>query len=141
MFQSVESYYYSANTGRHSLRLAEFMSRVTDTFVKRVRKERYKKPRWGYQPPKEHTLSDQDITEFVTSLKPVVLHAMFSKWGMLEAGSTLQSLATLRPELVVPSLVERLYAALDTVTQPLKLTASLFACVSVARSMVTYNRL
>ena len=87
------------------------MAKLSDTFIKRVHREKYKKPRWGFVPAKENMLSDADITEFVTSLKPIVFHAMWSRWGFLDAGASLSDLATLRPELILPTLVERLYAA------------------------------
>ena len=132
----MESYYHPANIGKHSLKLTEFMAKLTDTFVKRVHKERYKKPSWGYIPSKECTLSDTDITEFVSSLQPIVFHAMWSRWGFLDAGAALADLATLRPELILPTLVERLYGALETVTEPHKLTASLYSVLSVARCLV-----
>ena len=130
--QSVESYCHPANIGKHSLKLTEFMARLSDTFVKRVHKERYKKPIWGLVPSKENTLSDSDITEFVKSLQQIVFHAMWSRWGVMDAGATLADLSTLRPELILPTLVDRLYAALETVTEPHKLTASLYSVLSVA---------
>jgi proteasome activator subunit 4 len=49
-------------------------------------------------------------------------------------------LATLRPEIVIPPLVERLYMALETLTEPHKFTASLHAVVSVSRYVVSYNK-
>ena len=137
---SVESYYHPANIGKHSLKLTEFMSKLTDIFVKRIHRERYKKPVWGFVPSKEQSLSDIDITDFVKSLKPIVLHAMWSKWGFLDAGASLADLATLRPELILPTLIERLYDSLETVTEPHKLTASLYSVLSVARSMVQQSK-
>ena len=138
--QSVESYYHPANIGKHSLKLTEFMARLSDTFVKRVHKERYKKPIWGLVPSKENTLSDSDITEFVKSLQQIVFHAMWSRWGVMDAGATLADLSTLRPELILPTLVDRLYAALETVTEPHKLTASLYSVLSVARCLVQKSK-
>ena len=116
------------------------MAKLSDTFIKRVHREKYKKPRWGFVPAKENMLSDADITEFVTSLKPIVFHAMWSRWGFLDAGASLSDLATLRPEVILPTLVERLYAALETVTEPHKLTASLFSVLSVARCLVQKSK-
>lgn len=136
LLQSLESYYHPANVGKYSIKLTEFMSKLSDTFIKRVRRERYKKPTWGLVPLHEHTLSDKDITDFVESMKPIVFHAMWSRWGFLDAGATLACLATLRPELILPTLTERLYGALETVTEPHKLTASLYSVLSVARNLV-----
>jgi proteasome activator subunit 4 len=58
---------------------------------------------------------------------------MYCKIGFSEVGTILQNLATLRPEIVIPPLVERLYLALETLTEPHKLTAALHAVVSVSR--------
>eukprot|EP00092_Neocalanus_flemingeri_P031411 GFUD01034116.1.p1 GENE.GFUD01034116.1~~GFUD01034116.1.p1 ORF type:complete len:1998 (+),score=527.07 GFUD01034116.1:71-6064(+) len=141
LFQSLESYYHPANIGKYSIKLTEFMSKLSDIFIKRVHRERHKKHSWGFVPPSEHILSDSDITQFVNSVKPIVYHAMWSRWGFLDAGATLACLATLRPELILPTLVERLYAALETVTEPHKLTASLYSVLSVARCLVYKSKL
>jgi hypothetical protein len=63
------------------------------------------------------TKNQQDITDFVTSIKPVALHAMWSKIGFLDAGMTLQILATLRPELILPALGKRASAAIHSLGQ------------------------
>jgi len=141
LFQSLESYYHPANIGKYSIKLTEFMAKMSDAFIKRVHRERYKKPTWGLVPLQEHTLSDSDITDFVNTIKPIVYHAMWSRWGFLDAGATLACLATLRPELILPTLVERLYAGLETVTEPHKLTASMYSVLSVARCLVQKSKL
>jgi hypothetical protein len=82
------------------------MNRLSECFISRVQKERHKRPVWGYVTPKSQCLTNQDITDFVESVKPVALHAMWSKLSFLDAGVTLQVLATLRPELVLPALGE-----------------------------------
>lgn len=51
-------------------------------------------------------LSDDEITEFVEILKPIVLQAIFSKCGMIETTGCLQHLAKLRPEMIIPPLLE-----------------------------------
>jgi proteasome activator subunit 4 len=58
---------------------------------------------------------------------------MYCKIGVAEMGVILQNLATLRPEIVIPPLVERLYLAFETLTEPHKLTATMHAVVSVSR--------
>ncbi len=61
---------------------------------------------------------------------------MFSRYGAYEASIAFHQLAQLRPERVIPPLLERLYSALDTVTEPHRLTAALQCLVSVARQLV-----
>ena len=116
------------------------MNKLTNLLVQRVSRERYKKPKWGYVPPKEYCLTDQDITTFVETLKPAALQSMWSKFGFLHAGVTLQKLATLRPELILPTLTERFSAAIEVITEPHKLTASLHSMIGISRSLVTYTK-
>lgn len=68
---------------------------------------------------------------------PVALLAMFSRAGAYEASIAFHQLAQLKPELVIPPLLERLYSALDTVTEPHRLTAALQCLVSVIRPLVS----
>ena len=134
------SYILCFSLFRHCLKLTEFLNKVSNLFVKRVDRERYRKPVWGYIPAKEHCLSDEDITDFVETIKPAALQSMWSKYGFLDAGFTLQNLAVLRPELILPTLVERLSSSLDVVTEPHKLTASLYSMIVVARPLVTFSK-
>lgn len=62
---------------------------------------------------------------------------MFSRAGAYEASIAFHQLAQLRPELVIPPILERLYSALDTVTEPHRLTAALQCLVSVIRPLVS----
>jgi hypothetical protein len=91
------------------------MNRLSECFIRRVFRERHKPPKWGYVTPKSQCLSNQDITDFVESVKPVALHAMWSKLGFLDAGVTLQVLATLRPELILPALGEDTFSVVIVV--------------------------
>jgi proteasome activator subunit 4 len=82
-------------------------------------RERYAKEQWGCSISPEHKLTDSEVTEFVTIVKPVALLSMFSKSGF-GVGPVLQSLATLRPELILPELIDRMYNALDSLTEPVR---------------------
>lgn len=57
--------------------------------------------------PKEFRLTNDDITEFVKSILPAALLSMFSKRGCLDSFMALQNLGAVRPELVIPPLLER----------------------------------
>ena len=100
-------------------------------------RERYAKEKWGYIVPQEKKLTNEEVTAFVTSLQPILSHVVYNKAGFSEIASVLQNLATVRPELVIPPLIERLYVDLETLTEPHKLTASMHAVASVARSLVS----
>ena len=84
----------------------------------------------------EHKLTDADINAFVATLKPAAMLAMYHKNGLSQLGSVLKHLACLRPEEIVPDLLARMEESLETLTEPHKLTASMQAVVSAARTIV-----
>lgn len=81
-------------------------------------------------------MTDQDITDFVNSVKAVSFLCMYSKAGYSDTATIIQNLATLRPELILPKIIDRMYESLETLTEPHKLTASIHAMFSVSRTMV-----
>ena len=66
---------------------------------------------------------------------------MYSQRLYIQAAGTFRELAALRPEMVLPTVIERFYASLDTVTEPHKLTSTLMATTSVARMIVDPGQL
>nr|DBA27145.1 TPA: hypothetical protein GDO54_011320 [Pyxicephalus adspersus] len=140
LFNSIASFYHPSNNGRWLSKLMKLLQRLPCSVVRRLHRERYKKPSWLTPVPDSHKLSDQDVTDFVESIMQPVLLAMFSKTGSLEAAQALQNLALMRPELVIPPVLERTYPALETLTEPHQLTATLSCVIGVARSLVAGGR-
>jgi len=103
-------------------------------------REKYAKPTWENQIPINYKLTDTDIDVFVKNMLPVAMTAMFSKFGVNDACYALQHLATMRPNLVIPDMLERMYSTFDSLTEPHKLTASMICMVAVARPMVQGSR-
>ncbi|XP_035386226.1 proteasome activator complex subunit 4A isoform X4 [Electrophorus electricus] len=136
LFNSITSFYHPSNHGRWLMKLMKLLQRLPACVVRRLHRERYRKATWLEPVPESHRLSEQDITEFVASMKQPVILAMFSKTGSLDAAQALQNLALLRPELVIPPVLERTYPALETLTEPHQLTATLSCMIAVARSLV-----
>ncbi|KAG9484281.1 hypothetical protein GDO78_009934 [Eleutherodactylus coqui] len=140
LFNSIASFYHPSNNGRWLTKLMKLLQRLPCCVVRRLHRERYKKPSWLTPVPDSHKLSDQDVTDFVQSIMQPVLLAMFSKTGSLEAAQALQNLALMRPELVIPPVLERTYPAMETLTEPHQLTATLSCVIGVARSLVAGGR-
>lgn len=136
LFKTVESFYHPSNNGKWVTKLQRILYKLPAEVVRRLHRERYRPPSWEPTVPPSHRLTDADVTAFVECVRPVVLLAMFGKGGSLGAAGALQSLALLRPELVVPPVLERLYQSLETVTEPHRLTAALQCVVAVSRSLV-----
>lgn len=89
------------------VKLMKLLQRLPASVVRRLHRERYKKPCWITPIPYSHRLTDDNITEFVESMKQPVLMAMFSKTGSMDAAQALQNLALMRPELVIPPVLEK----------------------------------
>uniref|UniRef100_A0A7N6A512 Proteasome activator Blm10 middle HEAT repeats region domain-containing protein n=1 Tax=Anabas testudineus TaxID=64144 RepID=A0A7N6A512_ANATE len=137
LFNSITSFFHPSNHGRWLMKLMKLLQRLPASVVRRLHRERYRKPTWLTPIPDSHKLTEEDITDFVESMMQPVLLAMFSKTGSLDAAQALQNLALMRPELVIPPVLEKTYPALETLTEPHQLTATLSCMIGVARSLVS----
>lgn len=140
LFNSIASFYHPSNNGRWLVKLMKILQRLPACVVRRLYRERYKKPCWITPIPSSHRLTDDNITEFVESMKQPILMAMFSKTGSMDAAQALQNLALMRPELVIPPVLEKTYSAMETLTEPHQLTATLSCMIGMARSLVIGGR-
>uniref|UniRef100_A0A674B5T3 Proteasome activator subunit 4 n=1 Tax=Salmo trutta TaxID=8032 RepID=A0A674B5T3_SALTR len=137
LFNSITSFFHPSNHGRWLMKLMKLLQRLPASVVRRLHRERYRKPTWLTLVPDSHKLTEADITAFVESMMQPVLLAMFSKTGSLDAAQALQNLALMRPELVIPPVLEKTYPAMETLTEPHQLTATLSCMIGVARSLVS----
>ena len=74
------------------------------------------------------------------SLKPIAFQAVYSVISPKEVGRVFKLLADLRPELIIPGVVERVYTTLESLTEPHKMTAALQCLVSVSRALVSGHK-
>ena len=75
-----------------------------------VCRERHPEEHWDQRKnpiPESHRLTDDEITRFVLSMKPIVFLAMFSKVGSQDSAIAMDQLAQLKPELIIPPLLEQ----------------------------------
>lgn len=83
------------------------MNALTDKFVARLNRERFAKQCWMVDIPEETRITDAEIEHYVNIIKEVALLSVYSKQGSIQAALTLQNLALLRPDLVIPQLLQR----------------------------------
>lgn len=131
--QTLESYYHPANAGMWTMKIREFLKKVSYYFVQRVYVERHKKNTWQYSMVDNYKLTEEQIDRFVNIMKPSIDLAIFSRLGYQNVSSAVQYLATLRPNIICPIVLEKLYASMDTLTEPHKLTSSIVCLNAVAR--------
>ena len=70
--------------------------------------ERFFKLNWKPQVPASSRLTEDDIDKFVDCMLPSLQQAMFAKAHFVTAAVAMQNLALLRPERVLPDLLEKL---------------------------------
>uniref|UniRef100_A0A3B5LHN2 Proteasome activator Blm10 mid region domain-containing protein n=1 Tax=Xiphophorus couchianus TaxID=32473 RepID=A0A3B5LHN2_9TELE len=137
LFNSIASFFHPSNHGRWQSRLMRLLQRLPASVVRRVHRERYAESSWITLVPECQKLTDADLQEFTRSLTGAALLAMFSKTGSTDAAYALQNLALLTPQLVIPPVLEKTYAAMETLTEPHTLTATLSCMIGMARSLVS----
>ncbi|CAF3971108.1 unnamed protein product [Rotaria sp. Silwood2] len=126
---SIKNFYHPSNTGDFQTELLSFLSMLAQAFVDRVYFERTTDPVWYFNPPESHRLHDEDITNFVNCLKECSFISIFNKYHLDLAAETCHYLSQLRPELIVPSLVELLFSSIDNMTEPHRFT-SIITCLA-----------
>ncbi|XP_033963005.1 LOW QUALITY PROTEIN: proteasome activator complex subunit 4B [Pseudochaenichthys georgianus] len=137
LLNSIASFYHPSNHGSWQARLMRLLQRLPASVVRRVHRERHAAPSWIMLVPDCQKLTDEDLQEFTRSLTGAALLAMFSKTGSADAAFALQNLALLTPELAIPAVLEKMYAAMETLTEPHTLTATLSCMIGMARSLVS----
>ena len=122
-----------------------------DVFVR----SRERKPDrvWYFNPPKAYQITESDITDFVNCVKECAFISVFNKAHFQEAAKACQCLSQLRPELIVPPLVElfvffqlrqlvmiycipRLFSSVDSMTEPHRFTSIITCLAGMTRQIV-----
>lgn len=70
-------------------------------------RERKTKSDWFPSVPDDAKLKDAEIDAFVQCLLPLLKMAMFSKVGTTDAALAYHNLSLIRPEMVLPDLLNR----------------------------------
>lgn len=134
---TIESYLHPANAGKWVSMIGEILIHLPKFFFERLVLERYRKHPYRRPIPDSHKLTEDCITAFVECMKPVSLQAMYSRLNQQDVGKIFQHLADLRPAMIIPTIIDRVYTSLDSLTEPHKMTAALQSLISVSRALVS----
>ncbi|XP_067941424.1 proteasome activator complex subunit 4B-like [Watersipora subatra] len=136
LVRAIEPFMHPSNNGWFQRSLHGALTKLCSIFTTRVYVERYKKQSWDNYIPDDQKLTDDQITQFVDIVKPLIFTGLFSKHGPQDMTAALYNLAFLRPERVLPQHLENLYPALENLTEPHRLKATLAGTLGVARAMM-----
>ncbi|CAF3616295.1 unnamed protein product [Rotaria sordida] len=136
LLMAMKSFYHPSNTGAFQKDLVEFILGLAQNFVDRVHLERTSRPVWSFAPLESYRLTEQDITDFVNCVKDYAFISIFNKDYTEEAAKTCKYLSILRPELIIPSIVEKHFSSIDCMTEPHRFTSIITCLTHIARQIV-----
>ncbi|KAL8725379.1 MAG: hypothetical protein Q9166_007395 [cf. Caloplaca sp. 2 TL-2023] len=134
LIQAVETFFHPSNSGGWTKTLHQLVYYLADFFVMRWNREKSGE----MEMPEERKLNEPLKRRFVLCLKEVVFMGIYSKSGtaMNFALSTLQSLAFLEPQLILPGVLQRVYPSMQGLVEVHRTTSSLRALQVLSRIMV-----
>ncbi|KAK3724785.1 Proteasome activator BLM10 [Vermiconidia calcicola] len=111
LIEGIETFFHPSNSGTWTKPLAQLIYYLADFFVMRWNREQSGE----YEIPADRKLNEEVKRRFVLCLREVVFMGIYAKSGtaMNYSLSTLQSLAYLEPNLILPGALQRIYPAMQ----------------------------
>ncbi|EMD68003.1 hypothetical protein COCSADRAFT_107963 [Bipolaris sorokiniana ND90Pr] len=133
LVQAVETFFHPSNSGSWTRPLAQFVYYLADIFVLRWNREHSGE----MDVPEERRLNDAVKRRFVLCLREVTFMGIFSKSdkAVQYALSTLQSLAYLEPNLILPGALQRIYPAMQGLVEVHRTISSIRALHMLSKVM------
>ncbi|KAG2394162.1 hypothetical protein C9374_003926 [Naegleria lovaniensis] len=152
LIKSVSNFFQPSNEGQWTSKCADFLLILCTKFGKRLDIERGMKgfteetysasKNGGYQwIPEEYRLTEDDCKEFVSIVQPLAMTSLFSKSNQMTtcANHSLKHLAYILPQEVFPSLMERSFYALETLTNTHQTISALETLSLVVFPLLKYS--
>ena len=133
LIQAIETFFHPSNHGSWTKNLFQMVYYLADWFVSRWNKERSGE----MEVPEERRLNDELKRRFVLCLREVVFLGIYSKSGtsMNLALSSLQQLAFLEPDLILPGALQRIYPSMQGQVEVHRTTSSLRSLYHLSGTM------
>jgi proteasome activator subunit 4 len=134
LIQAIETFFHPSNSGSWTRTLAQLTYYLADFFVMRWNREK----NGEMEIPVERRLNDALKRRFVLCLREVIFMGIYAKSGtaMNFSLSTLQSLAYLEPDLVLPGALQRIYPSMQGLVEVHRTTSSLRSLQVLARTLI-----
>ena len=134
LMQAVETFFHPSNSGVWTKPLSQLVYYLTDFFVMRWNREKSGE----LEMPEERKLNDPLKRRFVLCLRDVIFMGIYAKSGtaMNFSLSSLQALAYLEPDLILPGALQRIYPSMQGLVEVHRTTSSLRSLQVLAKTMV-----
>ncbi|KAF2765857.1 hypothetical protein EJ03DRAFT_279248 [Teratosphaeria nubilosa] len=131
LIQGIETFFHPSNSGGWTKSLAQLIYYLADFFVMRWNRE----STGEYDIPEDRKLNAEVKRRFVLCLRDVVFMGIYAKSGtaMNYSLSTLQSLAYLEPDLILPGALQRIYPAMQGLVEVHRTVSSIRALQMLAK--------
>uniref|UniRef100_A0A7E4VS87 Proteasome activator complex subunit 4 n=1 Tax=Panagrellus redivivus TaxID=6233 RepID=A0A7E4VS87_PANRE len=120
-----EDFFHPSNTSGHLSLMTSFIQKMVTGVVQRVSRERHFQNRHLNQFPAEMRLTDAQLDAFVKSLLPCLNYLAFLKVKHDVVTSVYKHCAFLAPGIILPTLLDLLYPAMENITEPHRLLQTL----------------
>ncbi|KAF2274746.1 uncharacterized protein EI97DRAFT_434978 [Westerdykella ornata] len=133
LIQAVETFFHPSNSGSWTRTLSQLVFYLADFFVMRWNRERSGE----MEVPEGRKLNDALKRRFVLCLREVIFMGIFAKSGTAInfSLSTLQSLAYLEPNLILPGALQRIYPAMQGLVEVHRTISSIRALHMLSKIM------
>lgn len=133
LMESIDTFFHPSNQGSWTSFLAQLTYYLTDIFVSRWNREQSGE----LDTPRERRISAELKKRFVLSLREVTFMGLFAKSSKVASYyySTLQGLAYLEPDLMLPGALQRFYPSLQGSVEVHRTTSSLCGLQMIANIM------
>ncbi|RMX83722.1 hypothetical protein D0869_05104, partial [Hortaea werneckii] len=135
LIQGIETFFHPSNSGSWTKPLSQLIYYLSDFFVMRWNREQSGE----YIVPEDRKLNEEVRRRFVLCLRDVVFMGIYAKSGtaMNYSLSTLQSLAYLEPNLILPGALQRIYPAMQGLVEVHRTVSSIRALQMLSRIIAT----
>ncbi|KAH8878972.1 hypothetical protein GQ53DRAFT_56249 [Thozetella sp. PMI_491] len=133
LMESIDTFFHPSNQGNWTSFLAQLTFFLTDIFVSRWNREQSGE----LEVPPERKINAELKRRFVLSLREVMFMGLFAKSSKVATYyySSLQGLAYLEPDLILPGALQRFYPSLQGLVEVHRTTSSLCGLQMVAHIM------
>ncbi|KIW73322.1 hypothetical protein PV04_01453 [Phialophora macrospora] len=134
LIQAIETFFHPSNSGSWTRTLSQLVFYLADFFVMRWNRER----NGEMEVPPERRLNEALRKRFVLCLRDVIFMGIYAKSGtaMSYSLSTLQALAFLEPDLILPGALQRIYPSMQGLVEVHRTISSIRALQILARTMI-----
>ena len=133
LINAVETFYHPSNSGAWTRTLSQLVYYLTDFFVMRWNREKSGE----MEVPADRKLNEEIKRRFVVCLREVIFMGIYAKSGTAMSFSllTLQGLAYLEPNLILPGTLQRIYPSMQGLVEVHRTTSSLRSLAVLSRAM------